>query len=180
MNLRALILGAAALAWANGAAAATMPCSGTLDIADQDPAGLNVRASPGGPVITALKARGRWVEVEVTGQAIGPSGGVWARITKATMQADENDNVDNAGVIWKGAGWVAFSKLGVSEFDSRARFYAAPSSKSKLVLSLESYHDQGVDPDAILGCDGDWLKVKIKGVVGWTDTWCTNQLTTCV
>ena len=180
MTIRGLILGATALAWAAGAAAATTPCSATLDIADQDPAGLNVRASPDGPIVTALKARGRWVEVEVTGQAIGPSGGAWAHITKATMQADENDNVDHAGPIWKGAGWVAFSKLGVSEFDSRARFYAAPSEHAKLVLSLESYHDQGVLPDAILGCDGDWLKVKIKGVVGWTNTWCTNQLTTCV
>ena len=175
MKLRRLILGAAALGWAGGAVAATTPCRATLDIADQDPAGLNVRTSPGGPIITALKAQGRWVEVEVTGQD-----GAWAHIKSATMQADENDNVDNAGPIWKGSGWVAFSKLGVSEFDSRARFYAAPSSKSKLVLSLESYHDQGVDPDAVLGCDGDWLKVKIKGVVGWTDTWCTNQLTTCV
>jgi hypothetical protein len=180
MKLRGLILGAAALAYANGAVAEVTPCSATLDIADQDPAGLNVRASPGGPIITALKAKGRWVEVEVTGQAIGPSGGAWARIKSATMQADENDNVDHAGVIWTGAGWVAFSKLGVSEFDSRARFYATPSKKAKLVLSLESYHDEGVDPEAILGCDGDWLKVKIKGVTGWTDTWCTNQLTTCV
>ena len=178
--MRRLILAAAALAYAHGATAATTPCSATLDIADQDPAGLNVRASPGGPIITALKAQGRWVEVEVTGQAIDPSGGAWARIKSATLQADENDNVDHAGVIWKGAGWVAFSKLGVSEFDSRSRFYAAPSKTAKLVLSLESYHDEGVDPDAILGCDGDWLKVKIKGVVGWTDTWCTNQLTTCV
>ena len=175
MNLRSLILGAAALAWANGAAAEITPCSATLDIADQDPAGLNVRASPGGPVIHALKARGRWVEVEVSGQS-----GAWAHITAATMQADENDNVDNAGPIWKGDGWVAFSRLGVSEFDSRARFYAAPSERSRLVLSLESYHDEGVDPDAILGCDHDWLKVKIKGVVGWTHQWCTNQLTTCV
>ena len=175
MRLRQLILAASALGWAGAATAQTVACDVNLDIADQDPAGLNVRASPGGPVITAVKAQGRWVEVEVTGQ-----NGAWARIKSATLQADENDNVDHAGVIWKGAGWVAFSKLGVSEFDSRSRFYAAPSKKAKLVLSLESHHDEGVDADAILGCDGDWLKVKIKGLVGWTDTWCTNQLTTCV
>lgn len=180
MKLRQLILGVAAAAWAGAAVAAVTPCSATLDIADQDPAGLNVRASPGGAVITRLKAQGRWVEVEVTGQTMDSKGLAWAHIKSATMQADENDNVDNAGPIWKGAGWVAFSKLGVSEFDSRARFYAAPSERAKLVLSLESYHDQGVDPDAILGCEGSWLKVKIKGVVGWTHEWCTNQLTTCV
>jgi hypothetical protein len=180
MKLRPLILAAAAWALAGAAAAQTVACNATLDIADQDPAGLNVRASPGGPVITRLKARARWVEVAVTGQAQDTSGGAWARVTSATLQADENDNVDNAGPIWKGVGWVAFSKLGVSEFDSRSRFYAAPSKHAKLVLSLESHHDEGVDADAILGCQGDWLKVRIKGVVGWTHEWCTNQLTTCV
>lgn len=172
--MKRLILAAAALAYANGAFAAVTPCKATLDIADQDPAGLNVRASPGGPIVTAVKARGRWVEVDVTGRD-----GAWARIDVARLEADENDNPDER-VLWKGAGWVAFSKLGVSEFDSRARFYAAPNDRAKLVLSLESYHDEGVEPDAILGCDGDWLQVRIKGVVGWTHEWCTNQLTTCV
>ena len=181
MRLYAQLTVSAALAVATGAIAATTPCRGTLDIADQDPAGANVRASPGGPIIGKVKARGRWVEVEVTGQALDASGGAWARVTAATLQADENDSVDDAGkVLWKGSGWVAFSELGVSEFDSRSRFHAAPSERSKVVLSLESYHDEGVDPEALLGCDGDWLKVRIKGVVGWTHTWCTNQLTTCV
>ena len=175
MRSRARVLAAvAALVLAGGARAATTPCSATLDIADQDPAGLNVRASPGGPIVTSVKARGRWVEVDVTGQD-----GAWAHIDKARLEADENDNPDER-VLWSGAGWVAFSKLGVSEFDSRARFHAAPSASSKVVLSLESYGDKTEDAQAILGCDHDWLQVRIKGIVGWTDTWCTNQLTTCV
>jgi hypothetical protein len=179
--MKRLILGLAALAYANGAFAEITPCKGELDIADQDPAGANVRASPGGPIIGKVKARSRWVEVEVTGQALDSAGAAWARITSASLEADENDNVpDRDTVLWKGVGWVAFSKLGVSEFDSRSRFRAAPSQHAKLVLSLESHHDEGVEADAILGCDGDWLQVKIKGIVGWTDTWCTNQLTTCV
>ena len=113
--------------------------------------------------------------MEVTGQD-----GAWARIKSATLQADENDN--NVGrVIWKGTGWVAFSKLEVDEFDGRAHFYAAPDDQSQLVLSLESITDGStVTPDAVLGCDRDWLKVRIKGLIGWTHTWCTNQLTTCV
>jgi hypothetical protein len=177
--MRHLILVAAALAYANGAMAEITPCRATLDIADQDPAGLNVRASPGGAIVTKVKAQGRWVEVDVTGQAKDASGGAWARIDTARLEADENDNPDEK-VLWKGVGWVAFSKLGVSEFDSRARFHAAPNAQAKLVLSLESYVDRTEDAQAILGCDGDWLQVKIKGIVGWTDTWCTNQLTTCV
>ena len=179
--MKRLILAAAALACAHGAAAQVTPCKGHLDIVDQDPGGTNVRAGPGGAIIGKVKARGRWVEATVTGQAVDSSGAAWARITYASLEADENDNVpDHETVLWKGVGWVAFSKLGVSEFDSRSRFYAAPSEHAKLVLSLESYHDEGVDPDAVLGCDHDWLKVRIKGIVGWTETWCTNQLTTCV
>ena len=180
MKVARLILAGAALAAANGAMAQTVACDGVaVSIVDQDPAGLNVRASPGGPVIGAVKAKARWVDVEVTGQAKDASGGAWARIKSATLEADENDNPDGK-VIWKGIGWVAFSKLGVDEFDSRARFYAAPSEQAKLVLSLESYGDKTAPAEAILGCDGDWLKVRIKGVVGWTHQGCTNQLTTCV
>jgi len=165
-------LAAALLATAAGAN--TVACNVAVNITDQDPAGLNVRASPGGPIVTAVKAKGRWVRVEVTGQD-----GAWARIKTARLEADENDNTSDK-LLWKGEGWVAFSKLGVEEFDSRARFFAAPNEKAKLVLSLEGYGDKTAPAEAILGCDGDWLQVRIKGVVGWTNAWCTNQLTTCV
>src|SRR5580704_2507687 len=92
---------AVALAAGSGAAqAAITPCDVSVDVADQDPAGLNVRATPDGAIIGKLKARGRWVEVEVTGQDGG-----WARIKSATLQADENDN-NVEKLMWKGTGWV--------------------------------------------------------------------------
>jgi SH3-like domain-containing protein len=174
MRLKQLILAAGALAWANAAMAETVACDVRLNITDQDPAGLNVRASPGGAILTAVKAKGRWVRVEVTGQD-----GPWARVKSARLEADENDNVSGK-LLWQGVGWVAFSKLGVEEFDSRARFRAAPSSAAHVLLSLESYGEKTASAEAVLGCDGDWLKVKVGGVVGWTDQFCTNQLTTCV
>jgi SH3-like domain-containing protein len=154
--------------------AETVACNVQLNITDQDPAGLNVRASPEGQIVTAVKAKGRWVQVEVTGQD-----GAWARIKSATLEADENDN-NVEKPLWRGVGWVAFSKLGVEEFDSRARFRAAPNDQAKVVLSLEGLGEATASAEAILGCDGDWLKVRIKGVVGWTNQYCTNQLTTCV
>ena len=117
--MRRLVLAAATAACLSSTAgAATVACDVAVDVADQDPAGLNVRASPGGAIVTAVKARGRWVEVEVTGQD-----GAWARIKTAKLEADENDNTRD-DLLWKGVGWVAFSKLGVEEFDSRARFLA--------------------------------------------------------
>jgi hypothetical protein len=167
-------LSLAATLQAAAASAQTVACDVKLNVTDQDPAGLNVRASPGGAVVAAVKAKGRWVRVEVTGQD-----GAWARIKTATLEADENDN-PSGEVIWKGVGWVAFSKLGVEEFDSRARFLAAPNEQAKMVLSLEGYGDKTAPAEAILGCGGDWLQVRVRGVVGWTHAWCTNQLTTCV
>jgi hypothetical protein len=164
----------AAACLSTAAGAGTVACDVAVNITDQDPAGLNVRASPAGAIITAVKAKGRWVRVEVTGQD-----GAWARIKTARLEADENDNVSDQ-LLWKGVGWVAFSKLGVEEFDSRSRFHAAPNEQSKLVLSLEGYGEKTAPAEAILGCDGDWLLVRVKGVVGWTHVWCANQLTTCV
>jgi hypothetical protein len=174
--MRTLVFAAtvAAAFLSSAAVANTVACDVAVNITDQDPAGLNVRASPGGAVVTALKAKGRWVRVEVTGQD-----GAWARIKAATLEADENDN-PSGKPLWKGVGWVAFSKLGVEEFDSRARFRAAPSEQAKVVLSLEGYGDKTAPAEAILGCDGGWLQVRVKGVAGWTNVWCTNQLTTCV
>jgi SH3-like domain-containing protein len=174
MRKLALAVATAAAFLSTAAGAATVACNVAVNITDQDPAGLNVRAGPGGPIITAVKAKGRWVRVEVTGQD-----GAWARIRTARLEADENDNPSDE-LLWKGLGWVAFSKLGVEEFDSRARFRAAPNEQAKVVLSLEGEGEATAPAEAILGCDGQWLKVRVKGVVGWTRTWCTNQLTTCV
>jgi hypothetical protein len=178
MRLRKLIVAAAALGWASAAVAQTDPCNMDLNITDQDPAGANVRASPGGAILKAVKAKDLWVQVHVTGAAPGPSGGAWARIDKATLIGDETDSPDK--VLFKGVGWVAFSELGVEEFDTRTRIRTASSDKASVLLSLQGYDDEHMPvADALLGCDGYWLKVRVKGVVGWTDVYCANRLTTC-
>lgn len=176
MKLRRVILAAIAAASAGAASAETVACDLQLNITDQDPAGLNVRASPAGAVIAAVKAKNRWVRVDVTG-----ADGAWARIKTATMEADENDSVDHSGPLWKGVGWVAFSKLGISYFEGPTqRILAAPSDRARVLLSFKADDSTGPSPEAILGCDGHWLKVRVQGVVGWTDAYCTNELTTCV
>ncbi len=180
MRLRQMIVAAAA-AWAmaDAATAQTVACNMDLNVADQDPAGLNVRASPGGAILTALKARNLWVQVHVTGRRSDAAGVAWARIDKATLIGDETDSPDK--VLFKGVGWVAFSKLGVEEFDTRTRIRAAPHADAKVLLSLEGWDDNALPTaEALLGCDGEWLKLRLKGVVGWTDNYCANQLTTCV
>jgi hypothetical protein len=173
MRIKDLALAAAAWAAAGAATAQTVACNIDLNITDQDPAGLNVRASPGGPILAAVKARGRWVQAHVTGAS-----GDWARVETATFINEAGPEVK---VLWKGVGWVAFSKLGIDHFDARTRIRAAPSEAAKVLLSLEGYDDSTAPhAEAILGCDGYWLKVRVKGVVGWTNYFCSNELTTCV
>jgi SH3-like domain-containing protein len=173
MRPRQLILAAAALACASSATAQTAACNLDLNITDQDPAGLNVRASPGGAVLTSVKAKGLWVQVEVTGQS-----GAWARIKSATRLSEDDPG---GTLVGTGVGWVAFSKGGIDHLDERTRLRDAPNDQGKLLLTLEGYDDSTMPrAEALLGCDGDWLKLKVKGATGWTQNFCSNELTTCV
>jgi hypothetical protein len=142
-----------------------------LNIIDQDPAGLNVRATPGGSVVTALRAKDRWVQVHVTGQS-----GAWARIDRATFISE-----DNAGgtAVFKGVGWVAFSKLGIEALNEQAQIRAAPAPDAAVLLTMP-HTDGPAVPAKALGCDGTFLKVEVSGVIGWTQSFCSNQFTTCV
>jgi hypothetical protein len=152
--------------------AQTVACDVKLNVTDQDPAGLNVRASPGGAVVTALKARNRWVQVQVTGQS-----GAWARIDRATFISE-----DNAGgtAIFRGVGWVAFSKLGIEELNQQAVILAEPKDSAQTVLKISEGDEAKVPKADVLGCDGPYLRVRVKGLVGWTQDYCSNQFTTCV
>jgi len=162
MRLRHLILAAAALAWAGAASAETRGCESDLRITDQDPAGLNVRASPGGPILTAVVARNRKVLVELTG-----GDGAWARIRVAHVEPDEHS--DDASVLWQGDGWVAFSKLGLAGLGPRTVIRQAADDNAKVVLSFKNHDDKPAPASEAMGCEGGWVKVRVGGIVGWTD-----------
>jgi SH3-like domain-containing protein len=168
-------LGVAAVLMGARAAGAETPiqaCDVKLNVTDQDPAGLNVRAMPAGAVVTALKAKNRWVQVRVTGAE-----GAWARIDRATFISEDNSG---GTVIFHGVGWVAFSKLGIEELNQQAVILAEPRDGARTVLKLAADDEANVPKAEVLGCDGTYLKVRVKGVVGWTQHFCSNQFTTCV
>ena len=171
MKLQALMLGVAVLGWAGAATAQTVACNLDLNIVDQDAAGTNVRASPNGAVIKVLKARSRWVNVDVSGQS-----GAWARVTAARHLGGEGGQAE----LWKGVGWVAFSKLGIDHFDGPTRIRDAPNADAKVLLSIENpWDNMMLHADAVLGCDGEWLKVRVRGVVGWANNGCTSYGVNC-
>jgi hypothetical protein len=167
----ALIL--AAVAPGAVCSAQTVACDAKLNVTDQDPAGLNVRASPGGAILTALKAKGKWVQVHVTGQS-----GEWARIDDATEIDDETGGGDKP--LFRATGWVAFSKLGIEELNGIAVIRDAPAEDARPLLKIQEGDESKLPHATVLGCSGEFLKVRVGAIVGWTRDYCSNQLTTCV
>jgi hypothetical protein len=51
----------------------------------------------------------------------------------------------------------------------------APAADSLQILASEDGDQQAV----LLGCSGDFMKIHVKGGVGWTKSLCLNQRTTC-
>jgi hypothetical protein len=170
-TLAALTLAGALLAAT--ASAQTVACDVKLNVTDTDPAGLNVRATPQGAIVAALKAKNRWVQVHVTGQR-----GEWARIGDAREIDDETGGGEKT--LFKGAGWVAISKLGIEELDAIAFIRDAPAEDARTLLKIHEGDEAKLPHATVLGCSGEFLQVRVGGLVGWTREYCSNQLTTCV
>jgi hypothetical protein len=161
------------LATTQGMAAAgspTVSCNVNVDVIDTDPRGTNVRATPGGAIIASLtnpNAEG-WVGVHVIGQV-----GDWyvidhARLINADLGPDGK-------TLFHGKGYLHKSVLGVSGMENNGAIYTDHDPRSR-PLDLHAPGDQTV---AMLGCWGEFLQVRVKKGIGWTDQACTNMDTTC-
>jgi hypothetical protein len=155
----------------NSAIAESYPsaCNVTVDIIDTDPKGTNVRSAPGGPVIASLKNPGDgWIEVHITAQAAD-----WYTIEEARMM--QSDLPPQGKVLFHGKGYLHKSVLGVSGMQNGGAIYSDHDAKSH-PLDAHAAGDQKVD---VLGCWGDFLKVRVAKGLGWTKEACTNMNTTC-
>jgi hypothetical protein len=144
-------------------------CSVVVDITDTDPRGANVRATPGGAVIAALRiATEGWIEAHVTAQL-----GDWYEIDRAELNPAGSPA---RKVIFHGKGYLHKSLVGVSGLMGGMPIYSEPDGDSR-PLEPQAQGDQPVD---LLGCRGDFLELRTASGVGWTRRACTNTLTTCV
>jgi SH3-like domain-containing protein len=169
---RKIVAGALALAvLAPTAQAVERRCDIEINVVDQDAAGMNVCAAPGGAVTGALKAKGRWVQVHLVGQD-----GEWMRFDNAWVV---DDNLpDGESPLKPNKGWAHINGLGMESVTAGAEVHVSPDEDSRVLVR------GGADPDkeprlTVLGCDGEWLQVRWKGAVGWTRGYCANQYTTC-
>jgi hypothetical protein len=154
----------------------TIACDVELNVADPDPKGLNVRATPDakkGKVTAVLKPIGDWTQVHVVGQS-----GDWLRIDHAEAIDDSAENGQRQ--VFQGNGWVYASKLGVSELyvGDGTIVRDQPKREGAVILQLDT-PDKEPKKTKVLGCNAGYIKVDIDKKVGWTNSWCTNERTTC-
>jgi hypothetical protein len=154
----------------------THSCDLHLNVVDPDPKGLNVRSGPGKPparVIAVLAPVGEWIDVHVVGQA-----GEWLLIDAADAIDDEAP--EGLRELFRGGGWVHVAGLGISELSvgQGTRLRAAPDAGAAVVRDIPTPEDEPKHV-RVLGCRGPWLEVEADGVHGFTDTFCTNERTTC-
>jgi hypothetical protein len=152
-----------------------LQCDLELNVADPDPKGLNVRASPGKPagrVIARLVPVGEWIELHVTGQS-----GDWLRIDRASAVDDEA--VDGMREVFRGLGWVHVSGVGISELSTGEGTVLRESPADSAAVVRRIAPDTEPKRTRILGCRGKWLHVEADGVPAWTRSFCTNERTTC-
>ena len=167
--MRTLLCASALLLCASGSleAADTQACNVTASVIDQDPQGTNVRKVPGGDVVATLRTTrdgDDWIEVHVVGQA-----GDWFLIDRAERVGDDRKT------IFQGKGYMHRTVLGADGLVNGEPIRADHDVRSQQILASEDSDQQAY----LLGCWHDFMKVRVKGGVGWTKALCLNQRTTC-
>ena len=169
--MKILLCAVPLLLWPTDSVEAAQPakvaCNVTVSVIDQDPQGTNVRKTPGGDVAATLRTprdEDDWIEVHVVGQA-----GDWFAIDRADLVGDASKT------IWRGKGYMYRSVLGADGLVNGEPIRAAPDATSPRILTSEEGDQQAF----FLACSGDFMKIRVKGGVGWTKALCLNQRTTC-
>jgi hypothetical protein len=150
--------------------AARQACNAEVDVTDTDPKGTNVRASPGGAVVTALKdsSSDGFIMVHLTAQL-----GDWYEIDRAKLI--DSTLPTGEKILFHGTGYLHKSVVGVSGMQNGGAIYRDHDMRTDLIDG-HAAGDQQVD---LLGCFGEFLKVHVNKGVGWTKAACTNMNTTC-
>jgi SH3-like domain-containing protein len=146
-------------------------CDIQANVLDNDPNGLNVRATPdkSGKILSSLIMGDDQISLDI----IGTAGNGWVKITNAWH--------GGRGDLFKDEGWVFATKLatgtkGFPNYASPAKLYSSPSKKSKVLMQIPSE-----DEVKILDCSGKWVKGSYKGTNGWLapENQCGSPFTTC-
>jgi len=168
--MKLLLCAVPLLLWPTGsleaAGPATTACNVMASVIDPDPS-TNVRKAPGGDVAATLSTPRQgddWIEVHVVGQA-----GDWFAIDRADLVGDARKT------IFRGKGYMHHSVLGADGLINGEPIRSGPNVDSPQILASEESDQQAL----LLACAGNFMKIRVKGGVGWTKALCLNQRTTC-
>jgi len=168
--MRMLLCAVPLMLWSSGsleaAAPATTACNVTASVIDPD-SSTNVRKTPGGDVAATLRTPSTgddWIEVHVVGQA-----GDWFAVDRADLVGDGRKT------IFRGKGYMHHSVLGADGLINGEPIRSGPNVDSPQILASEESDQQAL----LLACAGNFMKIRVKGGVGWTKALCLNQRTTC-
>ncbi|MBN2224520.1 MAG: SH3 domain-containing protein [Deltaproteobacteria bacterium] len=153
-----------------------VPCDVECYVISDDPAGVKVRSGPGEeyPVIATLSTESIvTVSLQITGTS-----GEWLRVTD--LYVVKESATDGYEKMLDITGWVTGPVLGVRAWPLEAPLvplYEEQNTTSPVLTRLP--RDAGV---AVIGCNGDWLKVNYKGIEGWLapGTYCGAAFTNCI
>ncbi|MBN2224522.1 MAG: SH3 domain-containing protein [Deltaproteobacteria bacterium] len=149
-----------------------VPCEVHAYVIDVNPSGVNVRSGPGEgyPVIALLPPVGVAPDYNDVDVMIRGSVGEWMRISDPWSSTTETKEG-----FEKTVGWVYGPSLGLRA-KGFAPLYEEPNTESPVLVRVP--HDDG---GAVIGCQGEWVKVNYRGVKGWLapGTHCGASVTTC-
>ena len=153
------------------AAPARQGCNVEVNVMAPDPAGANLRASPGGKVLRTLRATGSsdaWVAVHATAQL-----GDWIEIDRATLRDPELPSGEKP--LYRGRGYLHRSTLGFDGLQNGTVIYTDHDTASR-PIDDNAAGDQRV---TFLGCWRDFFHIRVAKGEDWTHGACLNMLTTC-
>ena len=99
--------------------------------------------------------------------------GDWYEIDRASL-IDANLPLSDTS-LFQGKGYLQKSVVGVSGLQNGGFVYRNHDIRSDLI----DPHAEGGQRVELLGCWGEFLKVRVKKGIGWTTQACTNMNTTC-
>ena len=145
-----------------GKSATIAPCSATAYSNDPDPKGTHVRSRADSKSAIVATITDSDSQMDITG-----SSGDWLRV--------KNVHSVDGTVLLKGDGWI-FATLTAVRAKGAATLRTTPYRSSAIAGKLRDD-----DQLTIVGCQGEWLRVKHKAITGWIEksSRCSNPVTTC-
>ncbi len=166
------------------ASAASRQCVFNGYLVDKDPNGTNVRAAPNlhSKVVGKMSNAAHGFELSAEFEVLEVKNG-WILIHNYDPEPDE-PWTKTGFRNYVGKGWVAAPLLRVDPYSSV--FRASASETSKILFDIDPKKTTSRDglfgllkQQVLVGCDGQWAKIKTEHGTGWINRVCGNPKTTC-